>query len=147
QARILAWKRHSTHPIISYVGLAESTLMSGYEKQARRLAAFGLSRTLLVLIAGGMGLFFSSRLAQRKQQADKVKNTFMLAIDAANEGFYMLRAVHQGEQVVDFILEDCNERGAEIAGRPKAKLIGERVSVLNREWRQQDQMRPLLQAM
>src|SRR5690606_18487919 len=42
---------------------------------------------------------------------------------------------------------DCNERGAEIAGRPKAKLIGERVSVLNREWRQQDQMRPLLQAM
>ncbi len=146
QARILAWKRHLTQPIISYVGLAESTLMADHAKSANRIRLFALISTLLVLMVGATGIIYSARLAQRKQQAEKIKNTFMLAIDAANEGFYMLRAVREKGKVIDFILEDCNERGAEIAGRPKDRLVGERTSVLNREWQQDDQMQGWLRA-
>jgi len=44
----------------------------------------------------------TARLLWRKQQAEQVKNTYRMAVDAAREGFYMVRPVHDaGGAIVD----------------------------------------------
>ena len=82
---------------------------------------------LLLALLAVAGVWFSARLAWRKQQAEDVRNTYHLAVDGAHEGFYMVRALYDGNgQLVDFLIEDCNERGAALVGYDKQTLVGTR---------------------
>jgi diguanylate cyclase (GGDEF)-like protein len=50
-----------------------------------------------------------------------------MAVDAAREGFYMVRPVHDGAgAIVDFEVADCNQRGAGYYGMERQQLLGRR---------------------
>ena len=113
------------------VGLSEIDYFAAYEKTSANYRRFAGAGSLLLLVVACAAAAFSYRLAWRKQQAEEVKDTYRLAVDGAREGFYMVRALYDSKkQVVDFLIEDCNERGAQLVGRNRDELVGARYSDL-----------------
>lgn len=59
----------------------------------------------------------------------EVNAAYRLATENAQDAFYMMRAIRGPDgQVSDFLIEDCNERGATNIGADKDTLIGKRLS-------------------
>lgn len=125
KSRIVAWHALQAYPLVASVGLSEQEIFASHDKMARDYRNMAAAGTVLLFLFAVTGMAFSSRLAWRKHQAEEVKNTYRLATDSAREGFYMVRAVY-GEQrrILDFQVEDCNERGATYYGTTRRQLIG-----------------------
>ncbi|GGC62173.1 sensor domain-containing diguanylate cyclase [Undibacterium terreum] len=131
EPRIVAWSRLGNYPLVATVALSESAIFSRYEKTSSNYLRFAIASSLLLLISAIAATAFSYRLAWRKQQAEEVKDTYRLAVDGAREGFYMVRALYdENDQVADFLVEDCNERGARLVSTSKEQLIGAKFSDL-----------------
>lgn len=135
RTRILAWQKVQDYPLVSYVALAESTYMARHLDTAENYRRIATTAILFLLLVALGGMSFTVRLAMRKTQAEEIKRqaeetkrTFHLAVDAAKEGFFMVRALYVGNEIADFVVEDCNERGAAMVGHSKMTLLGKRLS-------------------
>ncbi|MEC5216683.1 diguanylate cyclase (GGDEF)-like protein [Actimicrobium sp. GrIS 1.19] len=129
EPRYLAWQALGAYPFVTLVGLSEQQLLAPYVDiwNTYRRGAIGASVFLLLLSVVGASL--SIRLAWRKHQAEQVKRTYRIATEGGNEGFYMVRALFDSEQhITDFLIEDCNERGALLIGARRDALLGTRFS-------------------
>jgi diguanylate cyclase (GGDEF)-like protein len=129
--RMVASRPLKPYPLVAVVGLSQAEILAGYqasEATYRSASAAGMVLlTLFAVVATGL----SVRLAWRKHQAEQVESTYRMAIDGGQEGFYMVRALtERGGEIADFLIEDCNERGAEFVGSTRATLIGTRFSDL-----------------
>jgi diguanylate cyclase (GGDEF)-like protein len=127
--QIVAWEKVPDYPLLAIARLSKDEMMTAYQAltaEYLRLAGLG---TLFLFLAACAGSVFSIRLNQRKKQAAEIKNTYLLATEGAREGFYMLRAIYgRKREVLDFVIEDCNQRGAAFYGLNKQELIGKRLS-------------------
>ncbi len=124
-ARILAWKKLADYPLVSYVGLSEKNIYADQEGTLSSYRYIALIATCLLAFFAMLGMYFSSRLAIKKRQADEIKKTYLLAVDHAREGFYTMRPLlTTAKEICDFIIEDCNERGATFVGHTKISLVG-----------------------
>jgi diguanylate cyclase (GGDEF)-like protein len=131
EPRVLAWQKLDGFPLISYVGLAEGRHFASQQAAARLYCIIAAVATAFLMIAAMAGMFFSCRLAWRKKQADEIKNTYHLAVDTSHEGFYMMRPLFDAKNAIeDFVVEDCNERGAQLIGLAKNDLIGAKLSII-----------------
>jgi diguanylate cyclase (GGDEF)-like protein len=131
QPRVVAWHKLQNYPLVSTVGLSERVVTNSYQAMARDYRHMAIAATVFLVLAAIVGMFVSSRLAWRKQQADEVKNAYRLATDGAREGFYMMRAMYDEQHnIVDFLFEDCNERGAAYYATTRAGLIGTKFTAL-----------------
>ncbi len=84
---------------------------------------------LFALGLGGMAL--AVRLDKRRQLAEQMRGACLKAMDAGKEGLLILLPVRQhGGRFTDFIIQDCNERGAEHAGLARCDLLGRRLGEL-----------------
>jgi diguanylate cyclase (GGDEF)-like protein len=127
--RVVAWQKLEKHPLVATVGLAENGYFSAYEAAAASYRILASFASACVLLAALIGMHFIKRLAWRKQQAEEVETTYRLATDGAREGFFMIRAIYDNRQtIVDFMVEDSNDRGAELVSRKRSDLIGARFS-------------------
>lgn len=127
QSRIIAWQKLENYPFVSIVALSEREILAPYESIARSYYGMAAAGTVFLLLMMATGVFFSLRLAWRKQQAHEVTDTYRLATDAAREGFFMVRAIYgRDNSIIDFVVEDCNERGAAYYGTTRAQLLSTR---------------------
>ena len=129
--RLVASRQLKFYPLVAVVGLSQSEILAGY-RQNEKAYRNGINAAIFLL-----GLFaivatgLSVRLAWRKHHAVQVETTYRMAIDGGHEGFYMVRALYDRDRTIaDFLIEDCNERGAIFVGSTKAALIGKRFSDL-----------------
>ncbi|MDB5763936.1 MAG: hypothetical protein JWQ21_2931 [Herminiimonas sp.] len=130
-ARIVAWQTLDNYPLVSIVALAEKGVYAPYETMRRDYVNMALSTSVLLALIAAMGMYFSVHLAWKRHQTKTIKDTYRLATDNAREAFYMLRAVFNPQGgIVDFIVEDCNERGCDFLERPRNELIGSKLSAL-----------------
>ncbi|GGI21517.1 hypothetical protein GCM10008066_29460 [Oxalicibacterium faecigallinarum] len=128
-ARILAWHKLMGYPLISYAGLSESDVLAKQKEVINSYRQFAELCTVLFLLIAAIGTCLSIRMAARKQQADEIRQTYQLAVDEAREGFFTMRALYRENGTVqDFVIEDCNTRGASMARYSKSSLIGKRLS-------------------
>ncbi|MBC7500565.1 MAG: EAL domain-containing protein [Herminiimonas sp.] len=129
--RVVASRPLKPYPLIAVVGLSQSEILAAYRiNEATYRSAANAGMVLLTLFAL-VATALSIRLAWRKHQAEQVESTYRMAIDGGHEGFYMVRALtERGGAIVDFLIEDCNERGAAFVGSTRATLIGTRFSDL-----------------
>lgn len=128
-AHFVAWHRLKNYPLMTVVGLQESAVFAPYRDKEYKYYLFAMEASIVLFLSMLSSLFIYGRLTWRKQQAAQVKEAFRLATDVAREGFYMLRAVrdHTGK-IIDFVVKDCNERGAAYYGKTREELIGTKFS-------------------
>lgn len=130
-SRFVAWHTLERHPLVAISALSVPGAFAAHEATARNYLAFATTGSVFLFLFAAVGALFSARLAWRKSQEEEVKQTYRLAVDAAREGFYMLRPLYdRNGKAVDFQVEDCNERAAEMIGLGKPDLIGRRISQL-----------------
>ena len=131
RARFLGWHSAKNYPVVALVGLAEDGLIAAYGPRERELRLIALAGSALLLLITGIGMSLASWRIWRRQYEREVQATYRLATDSAREGFYMLRPLYDGSRkLVDFLIEDCNERGAMYRGLPRARLLGSRLSAM-----------------
>ncbi|HEY0848228.1 MAG TPA: EAL domain-containing protein [Noviherbaspirillum sp.] len=129
--RFVAWKTLERYPLVAIAAVSEVNAFAGYHLTARNYLAFATAGSVLLFLFAAVGALFSARLAWRRSQEEEVKQMYRLAVDAAREGFYMLRPLYAPDgTVADFQVEDCNERAAEMVGLHKEQLAGRRLSQL-----------------
>jgi GGDEF domain-containing protein/PAS domain-containing protein len=129
--RVIAWQALDHYPLISTAGISEPEIYASYDKLARDYRFAAISASVLLFLLAVTGMVYAARLAWRKQLAEDIRNTYMLAMEGGREGFFMVRALYdQRRAMADFVVEDCNERGATYAGFRKEELLGTRFSEL-----------------
>ena len=132
-ARILAWQRLADYPLVATAGLATSQIYIAAQEAALTDRRYATTLTVVLIIAGIAGMLASLRAAAHAQREARIKDTYRLATDGAREGFFMVRSQTDGQgQIIDFQVEDCNERGAAFVGYARAALIGKSFSELYR---------------
>ncbi len=129
--RIVAWNKLSNYPLVSIVNQSEQDVFADYREMKQDYLQFAIMGTLLLFLFSMVGISFTVKLAKRRKQANEIRYTYRLATEAAREGFFMVRALHGADgQAGDFVVEDCNDRGAGFMGLDKSSLIGRRLSAL-----------------
>ena len=124
-ARIVAWRTLDKYGLNSYVGLAEKNLFSSYTATARSYFNIAMAASAVLLFFAVIGMYLTWRFVVRKKHAEQVRHTFQLAVDGAREGFYMTRACYDDRNnILDFQVEDCNERAAQFYDYSREALIG-----------------------
>ena len=128
QARVVGWTYIEGYPLLLVAASSLERAFSGYEstRYSYQTIAAGVSGLLLLVSIFGASVQIRSS-AQRHRQAE-VQATFRLAVDAAREAFYMLSPAASGHS--SWIIEDCNERAAEMQYRPRSEMIGRPIEQL-----------------
>jgi diguanylate cyclase (GGDEF)-like protein len=129
RVRYVGWHHARNYPMTGVVGLAEENLMAAYQARQRELQLIALAGSVLLLLVAGIGMGYSGFGVLRREYTREVEAAYRLATESAREGFYMLRPLYDGQrQIVDLLIEDCNERGALYRGLPREQLLGKRLS-------------------
>lgn len=131
EAGVLASRTITEYGVRGHVGLAEEN----YQARATRTADSEIALALVAEVVLGIfvlgGIAVSARLAWRKHKDDEIRASYALAIEGSLEGYYSVQAQYNGHgAIVDFLIRDCNERGAEFLHLRRTELIGQRFSDL-----------------
>lgn len=146
--RLVAWKKSTKYPVVAIVGFKKEEILRPYYASAAAWRSASGLVTLLLVLAAAAGIWFSRKLNDRKRQAEETKETYRLAVDAAQEGFYMLRPISDKTgYALDFRIEDCNERAAAFAGVQRTKILGHALSKILPVEYQHDTLRILRNVM
>ena len=126
-ARIVAWQRLPQSGLVAVAGIAEEDMLLPYQQFANGRIGAAAAGSVLLTLAALAGMRMAMRRARRERRQAEVHKTYSIAVDAANEGFYTVQAIHDADgRVNDFMIEYCNERGAELVGRARHDLVGKR---------------------
>ena len=129
--RFVAWSALENYPFVCVVTTTKEALYASHETMRRDYMAMAAAVTLLLAVCGLAGASFAARLAWRKHQAAVMADTYHLAIEGAHEGFFTARALHGHDGTLsDFVVENCNEQGAQMLGYQKDHLLSQRFSQL-----------------
>ncbi|MFL6720172.1 MAG: diguanylate cyclase domain-containing protein, partial [Burkholderiaceae bacterium] len=131
KARIVAWHTVQGYPLVSIVGVSEGALQEAYLPRYREIQLIaGVGSLALALIAAA-GMRHAALRVWRAHQLREVHEAYRMATENAREGFYMLRPLYgPNREIVDFLIEDCNERGAMYRGMAREVLIGKPLSAM-----------------
>ena len=129
KARLVAWNISNKYPIIASVGLAEENLLADYEPRHREILLIATVGSLLLFVVAVAGTRRSIARAGQVQYTREIHDAYRMATENAREGFYMLRTVYgSNNEISDFLIEDCNERGAMYREVSRDAIIGKTVS-------------------
>jgi diguanylate cyclase (GGDEF)-like protein len=130
--RIVAWQALQPEGLVAVVGIAEPGIFAAHDKMVRDYRSAAIAGSAFLLLFTFSGMLYTARLAWRKQLAEGIRDTYRLALEGGREGFFMVRALFDERLgIEDFVIEDCNERGAAYAGFSKSQLLGRRIGQLS----------------
>ena len=119
----------SHYPLLAFVSITHDSLMAPYEETERAYKLTLSTGTILILLAGTLGILFQLRRDQQTHYAEGIQNTFRLAVDGAHEELYMLSQFHDpATGQVDFRIEDCNGQASRLSKLNRSDLIGSPIS-------------------
>ena len=137
-SRIVGWEKLDGYPLVSLAAISDKNVLAPYTATAESYLFIALIISIFLICAAIKSARIQMQEALRRTHADQVQSTFRLAVDGAREGFYMIRPTYQADGVIDqLLIEDCNERAAEMAGIPRHDLMGACGTTLN-EGKNQD---------
>ncbi|TFW03419.1 EAL domain-containing protein [Oxalobacteraceae bacterium OM1] len=124
-ARYLAAAPVPGYPLKTIIGLGQTDAIAPLVAERERYVKIGVAGGAMLALFTLIGTVMSLRLGWRKHQANAITDTYRVATEGANEGFYMWSPLY-GERgdILDYVLADCNERGAKLYRRAKTDLIG-----------------------
>lgn len=134
QSRFLGWHRLSAYPITAVIGLSKSELLATYLSAWNNSKNMALIASIFLLLFAIVATRMSMTLAWRKYQEKEIQDTYRLATEGAENGFYMLNTLHDEHgDIVDFLYVDCNVLGAKFFGLNRDELIGVKLSSLQND--------------
>ena len=123
--RYVAWKKLKDYPLVALAGITDDSAVAAYHPAQSSYAAIGGLVTILIVLAGSFGCVTQISNVDRRRNAERIRATFRLAVDGAREAFYMLQPLRGKDgAVIDYRIEDCNERAGELWSRPRDQIIG-----------------------
>lgn len=126
-ARYVAWRQHPSLPLVALAAIAEADAMGEVEDTVTAYYATAGLLSLILLLVGGGGIVVAGKILARRAVEEEVRQVYRTATDAANEGFYMLRPLWDGDgPLSDLLFEDVNWRGGMLLGRDRRDLLGQR---------------------
>ena len=128
---LVAWQSVAPFPLFVVIGLAEREALLHYSVMADTYLAGAKAASWFLLVCAVTGTLAMMLLVWRQQQAQETRDAYRLATESAHEGFFFFRALYdEAGQIVDFVIEDCNQTGAALGGVTRDQLIGVRLSAL-----------------
>ena len=128
-ARIYSYRELPRYPLLAVVGVSRAAALARFEH--RRHAYLGALVAASLLIAGFTALLTrqSARLRRSIRQAKETQALLRAAHQASLDAVLLLKAWRPapGRPVEDFIFADINERAADMLGKPRTELLGQRV--------------------
>jgi diguanylate cyclase (GGDEF)-like protein len=130
--RIVSWRHSSAYPLIAMAGMTseEALAPARADWAARREGAWWF--TALALMVGLLGWRHTGRALRQHRRETEARLAYRTATEQANDGFYLAAAIRNNrDEIVDFEVVDCNERGAFFYGMNRGELIARRISELD----------------
>lgn len=125
QERVVGWRVLNEYPLITFAGLSKANVLRTYDSTQKTYLLIASVFSLFLVGVAAAGAGNQIRNAARKRHEAQVQATFRLAVDGAREGFYMVSPRFRDNGEIDGLyIEDCNERGAELAGYARNELVG-----------------------
>jgi len=129
--RFVGWQHVDRRGVNAVVGLDYQAALAPWYAMRSAWISSALLGTVTVALFTLLAMSNSLRLARRDHDLRVIRDTYRMATEASNEGFYMLRPEWDGEKAVkDFEVIDCNRRAAELVAREPRDLIGKKVTEL-----------------
>lgn len=127
--RFIATHKLNGYPFFSLVGLDQQDILQPYERNLLMYRKIGIAGSIVFFLFSIIAMWMSIRLAWRNQQAKTIRETYRLATEGGNEGFYILLSEQDKNGfITDFTVVDCNEKGASFFALSKEKFLGAKVS-------------------
>ena len=132
RARFFGW-----HPVPSYsmdavVGLDEADTLSQYYAGRHSAIWYAAWASAALALLTALAILLSAELAWRKHRLGLAQATYRLATEEGSEGFYIVQPVRDRYgAVIDFLIIDCNQPGAEFFNVRPQDLIGKNVSAFH----------------
>ena len=128
QSRVVGWQMIEGYPIVLVAASSLEHAFLPYESTRSSYQAIAAMVSGLLLMVSVFGASMQIRSANQRRHQAQVQATFRLAVDAAREAFYMMRPNDQHSQI--WIVEDCNERAAEMQHRERGGIVGRQIDEL-----------------
>lgn len=127
--RYVAWKTLEDYPLIAMVGLSEQEYFASYQEARSTNRTLAISGSIVLFLFALAGAGISSRFVKKRRQDEEVLKAYRIATESGSEGYYMYEALRdKSGAIVDFLLIDCNERGAELYGIQQQQLLEMKLS-------------------
>jgi diguanylate cyclase len=131
--RFVGWEHIDRRGVNALVGLDYQTILAPWQAMRRAWIDSALLGSATIVLFALLAMINSLRLARRDRELRVIRDTYRLATEASNEGFYMLHPQWDALGAVkDFEVIDCNRRAAELVARDRRDLIGKKVTELYR---------------
>ena len=127
-AHTVAWTLPENIPLILVTGFSNKDLYAEYEDLKLTYLVSGVAITVVLSFLGFLATMMYCKLVQQQLKKQELESAYRSATECAMDGFYILNAIYDEDAVVDFIVQDCNRRGASMLGLNKQKLIGSTLS-------------------
>ncbi len=125
RARMVGWKHLDGYPLLTVAAISEDNALARYRSTESTYLGIALAVSCLTGLFCAAGAWSQLRASARRRHDAQVQTTFRLAVDGAREAFFMIRPTyHEDGRIDQLLVEDCNERAAEISGYLRNKLIG-----------------------
>ena len=116
------------YPFVALVGLDRTKVMLAHASNARSYHRVAFLVSMILVFVAGLSAWAAISLHWRKQQADALNESYRVATEGGNEGFFILIPIrNRDRQIVDFEIVDCNERGAAFFGMTSDHLVGNNI--------------------
>jgi diguanylate cyclase (GGDEF)-like protein/PAS domain S-box-containing protein len=131
KVRYAASEKIGEYPFYAIVGLSRDDILLPYENNRALYTKIGITSSAVILLLAFAAAFTTLRLMWRRQQAAAIRETYRIATEGGNEGFYIIMPLRDRSGFIeDFEIVDCNEKGAAFFGTTRDHFIGQFVSTI-----------------
>ena len=128
--RIFSYSELPRYRLLAVVGLTEQVAMADVEQH--RIMYIGAMLLASAVVIGFMTLLMrqARRLRASTRVAHEAQAMLRAAADASLDGVFLLKAWRRPEHndIADFVYADVNQRGADMLGQPRERLLGRRMA-------------------
>lgn len=128
-SRIVAWSPVRDFPLVASVAFNDQLVFERFEREATVRKRLALFLVVILAVVGITGALHTMRSLAKRERDNEMTSTYRLANEGALEGFYTLEPVlDEMTRIVDFLIIDCNERGANFFAMSTPEMVGSRMS-------------------
>ncbi|SNS92157.1 diguanylate cyclase (GGDEF) domain-containing protein [Noviherbaspirillum humi] len=128
RSRIVGWHQVEGHPLTALVGLDEEEALARFRAAGEAAAAAAYWATGAFAASALIAAVLLHLLLKRKSESEAARLAYRAATEEGEDGFFINRPLRdKAGNVVDYLVVDCNQHGAEMFQLQRDQLIGKSI--------------------